>query len=80
MKNLVTIILGALVVFCLFSCVKDSVDVEYKYYSDEGFATISEHLNLPSEPLDYTFQFPNYYNNGRTTSFDRGMALSLIHI
>ena len=74
MKNLVTTTLGALVVFCLFSCVKDSVDVEYKYYSDEGYATITEHLDLPSEPLDYTFQFPNYYNNGRTSSFDRGKA------
>jgi len=73
MKNLVTSILGALVVFCLFSCVKDSVDVEYQYYSDEGYAEISKHLDLPSEPLDYTFQFPEYYN-GRSTSFDRGQA------
>ena len=38
-------------------------DFDYYYYSPEEFATISQYLNLPDLPDDYTVDFPTHLRN-----------------
>jgi cytochrome c peroxidase len=38
-------------------------DFEYYYYSQEDLATLSQYLNLPDLPDDYTVEFPTHLRN-----------------
>ncbi|MEL6923065.1 MAG: cytochrome-c peroxidase [Bacteroidota bacterium] len=49
-----TLLLLALVLVAFSSCVRDQATVEIRYYSDEEVAILSESLNLPVTPYDYT--------------------------
>ena len=57
----------------LASCNKDGVDIEYQYYPKSDYDLISNHLDLPEYPLDYTTDFPNYYTRP-SIQFDNDMA------
>ena len=71
LKHLFLIAFASLILFT--DCGKDTVDIEYNYYPKEEFQALSQQLNLPAYPLDYTVNFPKYY--GRTaTTFNNDLA------
>lgn len=68
----------ALFAVCLFmtSCQKDGTNedvVSHSYYTPEGFAVISEYLNIPESPMEYKLDFPDYYNTDFTL-YDKDLA------
>jgi len=59
------------------NCAKDGVNIDI--YTAEDYKLVSNHLNLPNEPTDYTIHFPNYTNtsfffSGSTRSFNDNLA------
>ncbi|MEM1328820.1 MAG: cytochrome-c peroxidase [Bacteroidota bacterium] len=45
--------------FCV-SCEEEGLDLEYNTYTKEGYAIMSQYLDLPEEPLTYMDQFPRH--------------------
>ncbi len=73
MKNKITFLSLIFLGIVFTQCAKEGVEIESNYYSEEDYALISEHLNLPNTSLDYTLNFPNYY--GRPgNQFDSDLA------
>ncbi len=60
------------------SCLQDNVDLSVKAYSDEDYAIISEHLNLPLELDDYSV-LGNNRNDiatlGRVLFYDNNLSI-----
>jgi cytochrome c peroxidase len=54
----INLLFSAALVFTFASCVQDDVKIQSYHYSEDQFKVISEHLNLPAEPLDYTVELP----------------------
>lgn len=52
------------------SCGESDIKVTHKYYEDADYELMSQYLNIPSLPLDYTLDFPDYYPSGAASSFD----------
>ncbi len=52
-------LLSALVAGTLTSCIKDDAETVVHNYSDEEYATISKHLNLPMQVDDYNLNLPD---------------------
>ena len=57
----------------LSACVKEGADVEFQYYSEEGYKEMKKVLNLPELPLEYKNEFPDYYT-GFSAPFDKDKA------
>lgn len=56
-------------VFILSSCLKDDVEVDRYYYSDEEFALIqNSNLDLPRDLIDYKVNLPTHMKNMGVTS------------
>jgi cytochrome c peroxidase len=53
--------LTLLAIFLAFACKK--ADFEYHYYSPEEYATLTQYLDLPDIPDDYTVNFPAHLRN-----------------
>ncbi|MEZ4949259.1 MAG: cytochrome c peroxidase [Saprospiraceae bacterium] len=69
MKNINLFYLAALAMFSFASCVQDDVKIQSYHYSEEQFKVISEHLNLPADPIDYSVELPiHILNSGATTA------------
>lgn len=47
----------------LVAACNKKADFDYYYYSPEEFATLSQYLNLPDLPDDYTTSFPTHLRN-----------------
>ncbi|HRI60642.1 MAG TPA: cytochrome c peroxidase [Saprospiraceae bacterium] len=47
----------------LVAACNKKADFDYHYYSPEEFATLSQYLNLPDLPDDYTVNFPTHLRN-----------------
>jgi len=74
MKNFKTLLLLFVTLGIFSSCGKDPIEIKYERYSPEDYSILSEALTLPNDVLDYTFVFPNYYNNARSISLDSDLA------
>ena len=61
-------------ILMLSSCIKEGAKVEFHYYEEGDYETISKHLNIDAFPEDYTLKFPDYYRGGVTRSFQNGVA------
>jgi len=73
MKNLNILLAFLMVLFIFSSCKKDKIDISYERYTPEDYAVLSQTLNIENDLLDYTFEFPKYYNS-RSLSFDSDLA------
>ena len=56
------VLLGGLLF--LAACTKDTQEIKVVHYEDEAFATISETLDLPAEPYDYSLALPLHLSGG----------------
>jgi len=61
------------VVFALSSCKKDKVEIDFNYYGEEDYEMMRQHLEIPSYPINYNFEFPAYFNV-TNRPFNRDMA------
>ncbi|MEZ4985277.1 MAG: cytochrome-c peroxidase [Saprospiraceae bacterium] len=60
-----------LVIFlALSSCVPDQVEVRKQYYYDDELAAMRQVLDLPEEPLDYSFVLPSHLSQASFVSTD----------
>jgi len=59
--------------FIFSSCLKDDNTLEKHYWSPEDYSLLTKTLDLPTEPQNYDFTFPQHYN-GVTRSFHKGRA------
>ena len=57
-----------------YSCKQDGGDFEINYYDPDDYAMMSQYLDLPDFPEDYTQKFPDYYRGGSTARFDKDQA------
>lgn len=57
-----------------FSCKQDGGDFEINYYSPEDYQMMSQSIDIPKFPMDYTNKYPDYYRGGTTGTFDADMA------
>ncbi|MFT7451097.1 MAG: cytochrome c peroxidase, partial [Patescibacteria group bacterium] len=74
MKTKFQLLLIAALFFTISSCVKEGVDVEYNYYDEEGYVEMKKVLNLPETPMAYHNEYPSYYINSSSFSFNRDLA------
>ena len=68
-----TFLFAFLIIAC-FSCKQDGGDFEINYYSAEDYQMMSQFIDIPEFPLDYTNKYPDYYRGGTTGRFDKDMA------
>lgn len=77
MKSYLNFIKTTLVLSCFLflfnSCLKDDNTLEKHYWSPEDYSILTKHLDLPTEPDNYDFTFPDHYN-GATRTFHKGRA------
>ena len=75
MKNLFFLASACFILMMfLNSCNKEKgVEVEYIYYEEGEHEMMSKYLNLEEYPLNFDFEFPEYYR-ATPRSFDRSMA------
>ncbi len=69
--------LYALLCGLLFLCScknQEGFELEINYYTPDELDILNTHFNLPNAPLDYTLNFPEYYNNGSSVEFDSDKA------
>ncbi|MEO1412976.1 MAG: cytochrome c peroxidase [Bacteroidota bacterium] len=67
-KPLTTLSVLLLFVAIFGACKNREFNVSYNLYTEEEFATISAHLNLTQDPVNYDFNFPSYYLGGTLRS------------
>ena len=67
-----TLILGSFL-FLFNSCLRDDNTLEKHYWSPEDYSVLTKYLDLPTEPQDYDFTFPEHYN-GATRTLHKGRA------
>jgi len=68
-----SILFGFLLISC-FSCKQDGGDFEINYYAPEDYAMMTQSIDIPEFPLDYTNEFPKYYRGGTLGRFDKDQA------
>ena len=68
-----TLLLAFLMIAC-FSCKQDGGEFEINYYSEADYQMMSQYIDIPEFPLDYTNQYPAYYRNSARGLFDKDMA------
>ncbi len=73
MKFIKTVLILSSFLFIFNSCLKDDNTIVKHYWSPEDYSILTKYLNLPSEPQNYEFTFPEHYN-GTTRVFHRGRA------
>jgi cytochrome c peroxidase len=54
------IILLAIVAISFTACLKDDIQKVTKSYSEDDYALLTQYLELPQEPFDYTIQLPSH--------------------
>lgn len=73
MKNLKILTSFLLALAFFSSCKKDGIEITHQRYTPEDYAVLEKSLTLPNGTLDYTFDFPKYYNS-RSLSMDNDLA------
>jgi len=75
MKNCIFLLAAfSIVIFTLSSCNKEKgVEVGFQYYEQDEYETMTKYLDLEEYPLDFQFDFPEYYR-ATPRAFDRDMA------
>jgi cytochrome c peroxidase len=58
MKKIILPVIALCIVIGFSSCLKDNVDSQIKHYTDAEYQKITEVLDLPQEPLDYSLTIP----------------------
>ncbi len=71
-KNFLFSLLLGLVLF--FAACKKDAKFDYYYYSAEDYALLSQYLNLPEIPHDFSLKSPSAFGNIQTTPPDPDMA------
>ena len=56
------------------SCKDEPQTFEINYYEPEEYEVMSQYLDIPPFPLDYTNRYPNYYRSGMFGRFDKDMS------
>ncbi len=72
MKTLSYLTILFSVVF-IISCQSD-VDIKQSYYTESDQKILSQYLDLPSEPFDYTIKYPNYVMSNVRTNINYDLA------
>ena len=73
MKLKVPFLLAIIFVLSLSNCTKEEVKVQYRYFTDDDYKLVSQYLDIPNAPVDYSINFPSYYSS-RPLEFNNGMA------
>ena len=73
MKLKVPFLLSIIFVLSLSNCTKEEVKVQYRYFTDDDYKLVSQYLDIPNAPVDYSINFPSYYSS-RPLEFNNGMA------
>ncbi len=60
-------------VMVVISCQSD-VEFKQSYYNEEDQKILSQYLNLPDEPFDYTIDYPDYVRTNVRTNFNYDLA------
>ncbi len=71
-KNFLFSLLLGLVLF--FAACKKDAKFDYYYYSAEDYALLSQYLNLPEIPHDFSLKSPSAFGNIQTTPPDPDLA------
>jgi len=66
--------LFAFLILACFSCKQDGGEFEINYYNSDDYQMMTQYVDIPEFPLDYTNKYPDYYRGGTTGRFDKDMA------